>query len=184
MHVVYLTFEATGKGNILITLPNGQLLKDMLYAPKMGLTLVLISCLTATGYAALFHENSCKILYDRKKKQLAEIPVSKGLYCVKAPRAPFAGLANAKELLSMQDIHMRLAHMAPDTIQKMIHDGTITGMSLDPSNSIMEACDSCEYAKATWKAIGKVRDPPRCEYFGNKVHSNLWGPSPVKTPGH
>jgi len=158
------TFEATGKGNILITLPNGQsrtqiLLKDVLYAPKMGLTLVSISRLAAAGYAALFRENSCKI-YDGKKKQLAEIPVSKGLYCVKAPRAPFAGLANAKEFLSMQEIHMRLAHMAPDTIQKMIRNGTITGMSLDPSNSTMDACDSCEYAKATRKAIGKVRDPP------------------------
>jgi len=109
------TFKATGKGNILITLPNGQshtriLLKDVLYAPKMGLTLVSISHLTAAGYAVLFHENSYKI-YDRKKKQLTKIPVSKGLYCMKAPRAPFAGLANTKELLSMQEIHMRLAHM-------------------------------------------------------------------------
>ncbi|KAG2117136.1 uncharacterized protein F5147DRAFT_531746, partial [Suillus discolor] len=60
------TFEAISKGNIMIQLPNGEsntriLLKDVLYAPKMGVTLASISWLTTAGYAALFRENSCKI---------------------------------------------------------------------------------------------------------------------------
>jgi hypothetical protein len=42
----------------------------------------------------------------------------------------------------------------------MIKDGVITGMTLDPSDTTMEKCDSCEYAKATRKPIGKARDPP------------------------
>jgi len=182
------TFEAIGKGNIMIVLPNGQsstriLLKDVLYAPKMGLTLVSISRLAAAGYAALFRGESCRIFNDRKK-QLGEIPVNKGLYCVKGPKGLFAGISNDTEPLTMREIHARLGHMAPDTIAKMIRDGTITGIKLDPSDASMDSCDSCEYAKATRKPIGKVRDPPRRENFGDEVHTDLWGPSPVETTKH
>ena len=48
----------------------------------------------------------------------------------------------------------------------------------------MGACDSCEYAKASRKPIGKERDPPHREELGDEVHTDLWGPSPVQTPGH
>lgn len=182
------TFEAIGKGNLLIAIPNGKsntriLLKDVLYAPKMGVTLVSISRLTAAGYAALFRADTCKI-FDEKKKLLGEIPVSKGLYCIKGPRKLFAGLAKADEQLTMQEIHARLGHIAPESIKHMIKDGVITGITLDPSDDTMDKCDSCEYAKATHKPIGKVHNPPRREKFGDEVHSDLWGPSPVRTPGH
>jgi hypothetical protein len=182
------TFEATGKGNIMITLPNGEsntriLLKDVLYAPKMGVTLVSISHLTAAGYAALFRANSCKIFSDMKKL-LGEVPVSRGLYCVKGPRKLFAGLANADETLTMRKAHTRLGHISPDSITKMIRTGVIIGIKLDPSDATMDKCDSCEYTKATHKPIGKIRDPPRREKSGDEVHSDLWGPSPVRTPGH
>ncbi|KAG2066051.1 hypothetical protein BDR04DRAFT_941049, partial [Suillus decipiens] len=45
-------------------------------------------------------------------------------------------------------------------------------------------CESCKYAKAMCKPIDKVRDPPWHEKFSDKVHSDLWGPSPVRTPAH
>ncbi|KIJ06095.1 hypothetical protein PAXINDRAFT_22965, partial [Paxillus involutus ATCC 200175] len=53
------TFDAIGRGDLHIELPNGAnktriLLKNVLYAPSMGVTLVSISKLTAAGYAALF----------------------------------------------------------------------------------------------------------------------------------
>ena len=48
----------------------------------------------------------------------------------------------------------------------------------------MGACDSCEYAKASRKPIGKERDPPHRKELGDEVHTDLWGPSPVQTPGH
>jgi hypothetical protein len=85
----------------------------------MGVTLVSISRLTAAGYAALFRTNSCKIFSDTKKL-LGEVPVSKGLYCVKGPRKLFAGLANADETLTMREVHARLGHISLDSIMKMI----------------------------------------------------------------
>ncbi|KIO14720.1 hypothetical protein M404DRAFT_17580 [Pisolithus tinctorius Marx 270] len=53
------TFHAIRKGNLGTPLPNGTAqthiqLKDMLYAPKMGIMLISISKLDVAGYAALF----------------------------------------------------------------------------------------------------------------------------------
>jgi hypothetical protein len=59
------------------------------------------------------------------------------------------------------------------TIMQMIRNNAITGISLDPSETTMDRCDSCEYAKATRKPIGKVQDPPRREDSGDEVHSDL-----------
>ena len=55
-------FEAVGMGDMRITMPNGRtttqiLLKDVLYAPKMGMTLVSIGKINTAGYAVLFHKN-------------------------------------------------------------------------------------------------------------------------------
>lgn len=55
-------FEATGKGDMHISIPVGKstttiLLKDVLYAPKMGVTLISIGKIDAAGYAALFHKS-------------------------------------------------------------------------------------------------------------------------------
>ncbi|KAG2053426.1 hypothetical protein BDR06DRAFT_827506, partial [Suillus hirtellus] len=143
--------------------------------------LVSISQLLNAGYVVLFCEDSCKI-FDAKKL-LGEIPVNKGLYCIKGPKRPFMGAAKVNEALTMCDAHARLGHITPDSIKYMLKDGVITGIMLDPSDFTMDKCGLCEYAKATQKAIGKMRDPLRCEHFSDKVHTDLWGPSPVKTPG-
>ncbi|KAG6329956.1 hypothetical protein ID866_9133 [Astraeus odoratus] len=100
------TFKAIRKGDMYISLPNGKththiFLKDVLYTPKMGLMLVLISKLDAAGYAALFHDSCCKN-FDAKKKMLGVIPVNKGLHAVDAPWKLFAGIASTDQLLTME----------------------------------------------------------------------------------
>ncbi|KIN93571.1 hypothetical protein M404DRAFT_102326, partial [Pisolithus tinctorius Marx 270] len=83
--------------------------------------------------------------------------------------------------LTMEEIHIRLGHIAPEAIRcHTPKDGTITGIKLDKAHSTMGACNSCEYAKATRKPIGKEHNPPCCEHLGDKVHTDLWGPSPVQ----
>ncbi|KIO05099.1 hypothetical protein M404DRAFT_141744, partial [Pisolithus tinctorius Marx 270] len=81
------TFHAIGKGDLAISLPNGTAqthiqLKDMLYAPKMGITLVSVSKLDVAGYVASFQDKHCQI-FNTWKKQVAEVPMQKGLYCLK-----------------------------------------------------------------------------------------------------
>ena len=60
-------FEATRVGDIHIELPNGWstswiLLKDVLYAAAMGLTLVSISKIAKAGFTIVFHKNILKII--------------------------------------------------------------------------------------------------------------------------
>ena len=81
------TFQAVGQGDIYIEVPNSDkstcvLLKDVLYALSMGVTLVSISKLTTAGYSALFHDSICCI-FNCYKKLVGEVEVSNGLYRVK-----------------------------------------------------------------------------------------------------
>ena len=182
------TFQAIGKGDLMISIPNGKSvtrirLKDVLYAPKMGITLISISKLDVAGFAALFRDKCCQI-FSEKRKKLGEVPLTKGLYCLKSARKPFVGLTKASDTLTMAEIHSRLGHLAPEAIRKMLKDRTITGITLDDTHATMGTCDSCEYAKTTCKPIGKLCDPPRCEKLSDEIHTDLWGPSPVQTSAH
>ena len=71
------TFEAIGKGDLTILIPNGSsttciLLHDVLYALKMGIMLVSIGKLDVASYATLFCDKWCQI-FDSQKKKLGEI---------------------------------------------------------------------------------------------------------------
>ena len=80
-----IAFDASGCGDmeIEVLLDNGKLskvlLKVVLYAQEMGVTLVLISRIAATGHKAVFDGPALKI-YNATKKLLGEVLVNKGLY--------------------------------------------------------------------------------------------------------
>lgn len=62
------TFKAVGKGDMYINVPCGEktsrvLLTDVLYAPEMGVTLVAISRITASGSMVVFRDDSCRIVF-------------------------------------------------------------------------------------------------------------------------
>ena len=70
-------FQAVGVGNLRVKIPNGEntttiLLKDVLHAPDLGLTLVSISCAAAAGYSLLFRGPFYRI-FDPKQKLVGEI---------------------------------------------------------------------------------------------------------------
>ena len=78
------TFNATGRGNMYVDVPNGKgtskvLLRDVLYSPSMNITLVSIGGITSSGSSVLFHGNVCRI-FDQSKTLIAEIPKQNGLY--------------------------------------------------------------------------------------------------------
>ena len=149
----------------------------------MGITLISISKLDVAGFAAPFHDKHCQI-FSEKRKKLGEVPLTKGLYCLKSACKPFIGLVKASDTLTMAEIHLCLGHLAPKAIQKMLKDRSITGIILDNAHATMGTCNSCEYAKTTCKPIGKLHDPPRHEKLGDKIHTDLWGPSLVQMSEH
>ena len=185
------TFEAIGKGDLTILIPNGLsttciLLRDVLYALKMGITLISIEKLNVAGYATFFHDKQCQI-FDSQKEKLGEIPLTSRLYSLRSSQAGrklFAGLAKHNEPLTMQEVHEQLGHITPDSIHQMIKDRTITGITLNEAYESMGTCDLCEYAKLMHKPNEKLHDPLHQSLLGDKIHTDLWGPSPVQTGMH
>jgi hypothetical protein len=103
-------FQAIGKGDLRIKIPNGHgtttvLLKDVLHCPDMGLTLVSIGKITAAGYKVIFRGPSCKI-FDHKDKVIGLIAVKNGLYRV--DHNIFVNMAmtgHTREVLTLEDLH-------------------------------------------------------------------------------
>jgi hypothetical protein len=81
------SFSAIGKGDIWVYLPNQEekasqvLLKDVLYVPAMGVTLVSISCIASTRSMVVFTGTTCQIL-NNEKKFISIIQMKSGLYWV------------------------------------------------------------------------------------------------------
>jgi len=80
-------FYAVGLGDLQIEVPNGEssssvILKDVLHAPDMALTIVSISRITKTGCAVSFEGDACKIK-SKAGKIIGVVPASaNGLYRV------------------------------------------------------------------------------------------------------
>ena len=178
------TFHAEGIGDLQIEVPNGKkstkvLLKDTLYAPQIGLTIVSIGRIANAGYSVSFENNSCNIRKGQEEKIVGSIPATgSGLYKVEHALTASAAL----EQVNILTLHRRLGHVLLDTIRNLVRNNAITGLHIIDDNSPFY-CDSCEYAKATHKTIRKERTAPQASSFGEEVHTDLWGPSPILSLG-
>ena len=172
-----------GTGDLQIQVPNGAsttliILRDTLHASNIGLTVVSISRIAKAGHIVSFEGNSCKIM-NSKGKTIGNIPIgANGLY--KAEQVYAA--AAMPEVINIITLHGRLSHISLDTIQSIIRNNVVTGIQLI-DNKPSFFCKSCEHAKATRKPINKERQSDMAEAFGDKIHSNLWGPSWTTTIG-
>ncbi|PPQ87182.1 hypothetical protein CVT25_014593 [Psilocybe cyanescens] len=145
------SFSATAKGDMIIYIPNGSsgvsevLLKDVLYAPTMSVTLVSISRIVESSASVLFFGKSCQI-YDKNETCIGNIPVHGGLYRVytKQPSVEFAG--KTKVLVSINELHRRLGHVSHARAKYLIDNDLVLGVELDPTSK-PSVCESCEWAK-------------------------------------
>ena len=176
-------FEATGLGDMHIKLPNGRsrlqiLLKNVLYAPAMGLTLILISKITKAWFTTIFHKNILKIIMPQDSI-LGTIDVHNGLYRVNHESYKIAA-STTMDTVTIEDLHKRLGHISPEVARKMVEDNLVVGVKLNKSSSI-RSCDFCEYAKAHRKPIWKEQELSCASKLGEEVQSDMWGLAPVQT---
>ena len=85
----------------------------------------------------------------------------------------------AHEVVTLEELHRKIGHIAPEAAKRMVSSGAVDRTELDLTSTI-QACNSCQYAKATRKPISKVWVAPRAKNFSDEIHSDVWGPSPVK----
>ena len=180
-------FEAIGKGDMHIMMPNCQtttqiLLKDVLYVPKMGVTLISIGKIDTAGYVALFHRNQLRIFSVMKgRRVLAQILIKNGLYCVQHVKEVDIAAVVVPEVVTVEKLHWLMGHIAPEAAKALVTKGLIKGFKLDKSSKMPSTCSSCEYGKAHRKLIGKEHEAPRAEKIGDEIHLDVWGLSPVQT---
>ena len=154
------------------------LLKDVLYAPTMGVTLVSISKIAKAGFTTVFHKRLLKILGPRDSL-LGSIDVRNSLYRVDHHSCETAASASVG-MVTIEELHCLLGHISPEVAKNLVEEGRVEGVKLDKSSTI-RSCDSCEYVKAHRKPIQKERELPRAANLGEEVHSDVWGPAPVQT---
>ena len=77
-----------------------------------------------------------------------------------------------QEILTIEELHQQMGHIAPKTAKQMVSSEAIKGIKIDLTSEIKQ-CNSCKYAKATWKPIKKECQTPRVAKFGDKIHSDI-----------
>jgi hypothetical protein len=149
------TFYAKGIGDLHIEVPNGSrltpiLLKDALYAPDIGLTVVSIGWIAGSGHSVAFKGNECQIK-NQNDIIIGRIPISMNrIYKVQHKYTNATMLEHVNILM----LHRCLGHISADAIQKLVCTNVVTGIQLlNPHSSF--TCDSCLYAKTTRKPISK-----------------------------
>ena len=170
-----------------IMVPNDKtttqiLLKDILYALKMGGTLVSIGKIDTAGYVVLFHKSQLQIFSVTKgRKMLVQILMKNGLYCVEHGKAADVAALVVPEVVSIEKLHHLMGHIAPEAVKALVTKGLVKGFKLDKSSKMPSVCSSCEYGKAHRKPVRKECETPRVGEIGDKIHSDVWGLSPVLT---
>ena len=85
--------------------------------------------------------------------------------------------------VTAEELHRRMGHISVEGARKMVVDRLVEGLELKERDQKETFCDSCAHAKMTRKSIWKEATTPRATEIGERIHANLWGPSPVWTPG-
>ena len=175
-------FSAIGEGDMIVYAPNGPTptkirLRNVLYAPNMGCTLISISQIDQAGYSVAFQNGKC-VIRNPRDQVVTQIPRSNGLYRVE--ETPFYALS--AETLTLDELHRRHGHVAHSTLKKMVSEGLITGVKL--KNEPPTPCKPCLLAKAKKKPLPNSRTGNRATKLGELVYSDVWGPATTRTVGH
>ena len=120
--------------------PTKICLRNVLYAPNMGCTLISISQIDQAGYSVAFQNGKC-VIWNQRDQIVAQIPRSNGLYRVE--ETSFYALS--AETRTLDELHRRHGHVAHSTL-KMVSEGLITGIKLKDESPT--PCKPCLLAKA------------------------------------
>lgn len=172
-------FPAVGRGTLAVQMPNEGAESELtlhgaLHAPAVSYTLVSIAALDEEGYHTHIGAGHLE-LTSPQGERIGRIPRTQGrLYKVVHAQDS----ANAVEPVSVMELHRRLGHIAVTSARKLVESGAVIGVELDPSSQEAD-CDACIFARATRLPIPKVRISPPAQNFGDEVHTDVWGPSPI-----
>jgi hypothetical protein len=182
-----VTLQATGRGDLKIILPMGEnnqptrvTLKDVYYSPDFAFTLISVGTIDRKGFSVNMEDGICTIRTPKpERRTIGQIPLVNGLYRVSiatngSPGSDLALAVSGK--MSINELHRKMGHINHDDLRRMVKEGSITGMDLD-TDSKPEFCPGCIEGKAPRRPFPKLSASDRAKRYGDKVVSDLWGPT-------
>ena len=102
---------------------------------------------------------------------LLQAPKLHGLY-----RLDNKNKSNSTQLcLTAIDIHKKLGHISEKALRYLVNHGMVLGLELTNTRGKI-TCDACIKSKITRKPLPK-ESSERSKYIGDKIYSDVWGPS-------
>src|SRR5882762_373820 len=140
--------KAIGMGDMVVDVPNTSgtteiTLKDVLYSPGVGYTLLSVGRLDECGYTLSFGGGKCKI-HSPSGELVGTVPrTSQGLY--KMIHDNDEELANtAEETLTLEQLHRRMGHISATSVHKLLNERLVEGLGLEKGTSSKPLfCESC-----------------------------------------
>ena len=170
----------TGVGCLKIDIPNGKdntsvTLKDILYFPELGYTLVSLAKCDTAGFIILLKDKTCCIK-DPKGIQMGRIPQYQGLYWVDNHSTANISAYMGVRVYAVDKLHRKMSHISPVAIKWLVEQKTILGLELD-MKSKPTFCPTCAKAKPMHKLIPQEWVQYVSHVLRNKIHLDVWGPA-------
>ena len=128
-------------------------------------------------------KNSWMSVIALKGNKIADIPLENGLYRIPT-QEQFASIAAGGELIiRINELHRRLGHLGIEVCRDAVRRGMVDRLKLVDTNVPALICEPCARSKAAEKPFPKERTTPRVTEYGGRIHSDVWGQAPVKSPG-
>ena len=179
--------SSIGRGDILLQVPNGSgvskfKLKNVAHAPSMAFTLISIGKLDDAGCAAEFTDSSC-LVRDPTGKVMARIPKRNSLYRIPASSvdSDTALVAIKPQKLTLYQAHRVFGHVNYAAVRHAISTQKVTGIEIEDTSDA-PFCDACAQAKPHRLPFPE-RASNRAEEYGERIHTDVWGPTATASIG-
>lgn len=149
-------------------------LKDVLYVPDLGVSLLSVGAIVKNGYDVEFKGDTCRINNSAGKLVLS-VEGRNGMFkLVEANRKEDAGHC----YLSGMNWHRKLGHVNVNTLKLMTK--AVDGIKLNSTNGV-EECKVCVKGKQTVQTCKKSEI--KTVGINQLIHSDVMGPMRVKSIG-
>lgn len=165
------TCKIRGIGSVLLRVDDGsvKMLSDVRYIPQVKRNLISLGTLEKKGYTFTSENGEMKVLIKMTARREGS------LYYLQA--TVILGESHSVMRADLKSWHSRLGHPAEGTLKALIKSGLIDATA----DEKLEPCEDCllEKSKKLNFPAGKHTSTSPLDY----VHSDLWGPSLVKSLG-
>jgi len=181
------SFNVIGCRSLKLDIPNGKsttliMLKEVLHALDITATLISVGHIDQARYSATAKGSTCTI-FNVNRHTVGLIPAQNGLYKIEHRVAASDHALLANPALTIMDLHWCMGHIAPEAAKWLIMEGLITRVSLN-SGSKAKPCDTCTYTKMACQPVSKEHEGEKSKEVSGKVHTDIWGLSPIKILGN